>query len=110
MSRGRFRDLFQVVFGKPLDKSLADKLYNAEKIRDKVLHGKDWTDAQAREALVNMFDFAENFNDFVYDLAGFKPFSDLRGFKGRKQSLPKPTTRWVLRGMGIGIKKATDEV
>jgi hypothetical protein len=101
MSRGRFRELFKIVFGKVIKKDLLDKLAEAEDIRDKIAHGKQWNDAQARKALNDIFDFATGFNTFVQDAAGFLPFGNLRGFKGRGQPLPKETTRWVLRGMGI---------
>lgn len=104
MSRGRFRDLFKIVFGKQIKKELLQKLSEAEGIRDKIAHGKQWTDAQARKSLIDIFEFAVGFNEFVQASAGFKPFSDLRGFKGRKQPLPKETTRWVLLGMGIPAK------
>ncbi len=101
MSRGRFRDLFKIVFGKPLKKDLEDKLSGAEEIRDKIAHGKKWKNEDARKALNDILDFAADFNAFVEQTAGFKPFGDLRGFKGRGESLSKETTRWVLRGMGI---------
>jgi hypothetical protein len=101
MSRGRFRELFKTVFGKPLSKALLDKLSEAEAVRDKVIHGKKWTEAQARTSLIDVFDFATGFNDFVEEAGKFRPFGDLRGFKGRKEPLSKETTRWVLRGMGI---------
>jgi hypothetical protein len=104
MSRGRFRDLFNVVFGKKIKKELLDKLSEAEDIRDKIAHGKKSTDAQARKALKDIFEFATEFNEFVQEIAGFKPFGKLQGFKGRKESLPKETTHWVLRGMGIPAK------
>lgn len=102
MGRGRFRDLFKIVYGKPIDDTLLSKLNSAESVRDKIVHGKKWTDAQARQALIDVIDFACGFNDFVYDAAKIRPFGgDLRGFKGRKESLSKQTTHWVLRGMGI---------
>lgn len=107
MSRGRFRELFKIVYGKTIDDALLKKLGEAEAIRDKIAHGKKWTDEQARTALKDIFDFAESFNALTYNLAGFKPLGDLRGFKGRKESLPKETTRWVLKGMGIPGKEAT---
>lgn len=105
MSRGRFRELFKIVYGKPIDDALLKKLGEAEAIRDKIAHGKKWTDEQARTALKDIFDFAEGFNIFILSIANLKPFGDLRGFKGRKESLPKETTRWVLRGMGIPSKE-----
>ncbi|MBU2783870.1 hypothetical protein HAP99_11925 [Acidithiobacillus caldus] len=108
MSRGRFRDLFKTVFGKQIDERLLEKLSKAEAVRDKVAHGKEWTEAQARTALIDILDFATEFNKFVENEAGFKPFGDLRGFKGRKEALPKKTTEWVLRGMGIGGKPKSE--
>jgi hypothetical protein len=104
MSRGRFRDLFNIVFSESINENLLEKLQEAESVRDKIAHGKQWTPDQARKALIDVFDFAEGFNDFVYKLGGFKPFGGLRGFKGRKESLSKETTRWVLKGMGIPLK------
>lgn len=106
MSRGRFRDLFKTVYGKPIEPELLKKLAEAEGIRDKIAHGKQWTDGQARTALIDIFDFAEGFNEFTQNQAGFKPFGNLRGFKGRKESLSKETTRWVLKGMGIPSKES----
>jgi len=104
MSRGRFRELFKTVFAKTIKKELLDKLSEAEAIRDRVAHGKPRSDAEARKALIDIFDFAKGFNDFVEQEGGFRPFGDLRGFKGRKETLPKETTRWVLIGMGIPAK------
>ena len=104
MSRARFRELFKTVFGKPIKKDLLIMLSAAEDIRDKIAHGKNWRPEQARNALKNIFNFAEEFNEFVNTEAGFKPFGQLKGFKGRKESLSKETTRWVLLGMGIPAK------
>jgi hypothetical protein len=104
MSRRRFHDLFETVFNTPIQKHLIDQLAEAEKIRDQIVHGKQWQDKDARKALKDVFDFADDFNNFVQDTAGFKPFGYLRGFKGRAESLSKETTHWVLRGMGIPDK------
>ena len=105
LSRGRFKELFKVVFGKPVPRQLMEKLEKAEIIRDKISHGMEWQQAEAREGLVNLIDFATEFNEFVATKADFQPFGDLRGFKGRKESLTKQTTRWVLLGMGIPEKE-----
>lgn len=109
MSRGRFKELFKIVFGKEIDAPLLRKLSEAEKIRDKIVHGKNWTDGEARRALVDVFEFAEGFNTFVYELAKFRPIGgETRGAKGRKAALSQETSKWVLRGMGIGIQKDKD--
>lgn len=101
MSRGRFLELFKVVFGCHIPKDITEKLENGEQVRDKVMHGMKWEQADARQGLVSVIDFAKDFNDFVDGNAGFRPFGDLRGFKGRGEPLTKATTRWVLKGMGI---------
>ena len=105
MSRGRFRKLFEVVFGKRIPSRLIEKLEKAELIRDKISHGITWKEAEARKGLVDLIDFATEFNDFVDDQAGFRPFGNLKGFKGRKEPLTKQSTRWILRGMGIPGKE-----
>lgn len=105
LSRGRFKKLFKVVFGKSVPPPLIEKLERVEDIRDKISHGMPWKPAEARAGLVSLIDFAVEFNDYMAGLAGFRPFDDLRGFKGRKESLTPDTTRWVLLGMGIPEKE-----
>jgi len=104
MTRGRFRDLFKTVFGEKIPDELAAKLERGEMVRDKIAHGMNWTAKDAREGLTSVFDFATEFNEFVSSIAGFRPFGNLRGYKGRKEPLPIATTRWILRGMGIPKK------
>lgn len=105
MDRDRFRKLFQIVYGRKIPADLLAKLEKGEAVRDKIAHGMEWTPIEAREGLTSVIDFATGFNDFLYKYAGFRPFGDLRGYKGRKEPLPKATTRWVLRGMGIPKKR-----
>lgn len=83
LSRPQFKEKFSMVFGRPLSQTLSNRLGKAEKVRDRVIHGKTVHDADEREAVLDILDFAEGFNAFVYSLAGFKPFGNLRGFKGR---------------------------
>lgn len=104
MARSRFRDLFKTVFGKKIPDELAAKLEKGENVRDKIAHGMNWTAKEAREGLTSVLDFATEFNEFVSSIGGFRPFGNLRGYKGRKVPLPKATTRWILRGMGIPQK------
>jgi hypothetical protein len=104
LSRARFYELFKDVFGKKIPDSIRTKLESAEDVRDKIAHGMSWSAADARVALTNVVDFADEFNTFVNREAGFQPFGDLRGYKGRAEPLTKATTRWILRGMGIPKK------
>ena len=104
LSRARFYELFKVVFGKKIPDAIRAKLEASEDVRDKIAHGMRWSAADARLALTQVVDFATDFNAFVNQEAGFQPFGDLRGYKGRKEPLAKATTRWILRGMGIPKK------
>ena len=101
MTRDGFRILFKAILGKPLDKLVADKIEKAESVRDRILHGKTVSELEKRKAVIDILDYAEALNSAVYDLASFRPFGLLTGFKGRAQSLDKSTSRWVLKGIGL---------
>lgn len=101
ITRARFADLFETIFGKKFRNSITKKLDEASNARNKVLHGKATTPAELRLAVVDVLDYAVEFNDFVQKLGGFRPFGDLRGFKGRAKPLAMSTSRWVLRGVGF---------
>lgn len=103
MSRAQFRILFATVFGKPIKPTALSKLEAAEAIRDKVMHGKQVSDPEMRAAIATVLEFAVEFNDFVESIAGFKPFGELRGFKGRANCVEASTTRWLLKGIGLSI-------
>lgn len=109
MNRKEFRRLFTNIFGRAIPVDTAAVLSEAEKVRDKVIHGKTSTDADKRRAIVRLIQYAEEMNALVHDIAGFKPFTnDLRGFTGRGESLDASTTRWLMQGLGF-TARAADE-
>lgn len=101
MSRKDFKELYKTIVGKTLTESILDPLKKAEGVRDRVMHGKIVPAGDFRKAIVAVIDFATGFNSLVQKHAGFKPFSDLRGFKGAGKPLDRATTNWILRGMGL---------
>jgi len=103
MTRPEFKAKFETVLGKAIPPATSDLLAKAEDARDRVMHGKQTTDEEKRNAVASVLDYAEAINQLVSSIAGFKPFGDLRGFKGAAQSLDKSTTRWLLKGMGFTI-------
>ena len=70
-------------------------------MRDHVIHGKEATDAQIRNAVAHVLEYAARLNDLTTALQGPPPFGDQRGFKGAAQALDKKTSRWILKGMGF---------
>lgn len=109
MTRKEFRRLFKNVFGAAIPANIVATLNEAEKVRDKVIHGKAATGADQRRAIVHLLAYAEEMNSLVEGLAGCKPFTtDLRGFAGRGDVLDPSTTAWLMRGLGF-IGKSVEE-
>jgi len=105
LKRDTFLKLFKNIFDKELKKAIQTKIEDAQKIRDRVVHGKTAvSDAQKRKAIIDILEYARDLNDFIEDIAGFKPFGDLRGVKGRKQPLENKTTRWLMKGLGFSLQ------
>jgi len=104
LTRDGFKVLFKNVMGKELKATTADAICEAEKIRDRVVHGKDVTENELRTAIADVLTYAEAFDAQVHSIAGFRPLGDMRGFKGRAEPLDKRTTKWLMRGLGFGVK------
>lgn len=102
MTRKEFREKVSVIYGKQIPATTTVKLDKAEKIRDKVMHGKQCSEADKRTALALVLEYAAEVNAFLDKEAGVEPFGSLQGFKGRAKALDKSTTRWILKGMGFG--------
>lgn len=77
MTRKEFREKFAVVFGKPVPDLVANALGKAESVRDRVMHGKNANDADKRNAVAHVIEYAERLNDHVHGIAGFRPFGNL---------------------------------
>lgn len=101
MTRKNFKEVYKTIVGKSLTDAALTPLKEAERVRDRVIHGKSVPEADYRKAIVGVVDFAVAFNVLVQTHAGFKPFSNLRGFKGAGKSLDKSTTNWILLGIGL---------
>jgi len=76
MTRKDFAEKYKAVFGKAPSAFIGA----AEKVRDKVMHGKNTTDKEVRQAIAKVLDYAQRLNAGVSSVAGFKPFGDLRGW------------------------------
>ncbi len=103
MTRADFRSMYEAIYGKPVPSTMSELLIVAEGARDHVMHGKEATDEQKRNAIAHALEFARGLNDRTVALGGPRPFGDLRGFKGAAHALDKSTTRWMLKGMGFPV-------
>lgn len=110
MTRKEFRRLFKNVFGADIPAGTTELLADAEKVRNKIIHGKSAIPAEQRKAIIRLLDYAEAMNDLVHTKARFRPFTPtLRGFTGPTQSLDQSTTSWLMRGLGFTGKAEGDE-
>lgn len=101
MKRAEFESRFQAIFSAPISPAALVHVRYAEQVRDKVVHGKTPGQEEMRKALVAILEYATMLNGQVQNLAGFRPFGDMRGFKGRAVSLKADTSRLVLKGLGF---------
>ena len=103
-TREGFQYMFANVFGSKVPQRLQEMLEKAQDVRDRVLHGKTVRQPDYRLSIVSLIDYATEFNDVCNDKGGFKPFGDLRGYKGAATSLDPSTSRWVLKGIGLPLQ------
>ena len=103
ITRSEFKKLFADVIGQEIPAAIDKMIEEATIVRNKAIHGKGISEADGRKAVACVIDYAELLNKFVQGKAGFKPFDDLRGFKGAGKSLSKSSTRWILKGIGFQL-------
>ena len=107
LTREGFLQLFRNIYGFDLDQEARECIVPAERIRDRLMHGKDVSDPDKREAISRVLYYAERTNLQLSgnpDI-GLTPFTgDLRGFIGRLDSLDPRTSRWILKGMGFTLQ------
>ncbi len=103
LTRETFLEMFKTVFNLEVPTSIVNLLEGAEEVRHRVMHGKRTSEHEKREALLDVLQYAEKFNETVYAAAKIRPFGDLKGFQGEGQSLSKAASRWVLKGMEFSL-------
>ena len=101
LTRDGFKQIYKNIFNKSLPDSIIKQLKEAEKTRDKVVHGKQVKEDQLRQAITDCLIYAKLVNEEIKKIASFEPFGDMRGFKGRKESLSKDVTHFLLKGLGF---------
>lgn len=107
LTREGFLGLFRNIYGFELDQEARECIVPAERIRDRLMHGKEVSDPDKREAISRVLYYAERTNIQLSQTAevALTPFTgDLRGFIGRLESLDAKTSRWILKGMGFTLQ------
>jgi hypothetical protein len=103
MRRDDFINKLEIIINEKMPDNIKKILREAEHIRDKVMHGKYPTDTEKRKAIMDILDYAELFNQFIQEKAGFKPFGGEGRGKLTAEKLSIETSKWILKGMGFPI-------
>jgi len=103
MNRDGFIKRYKELFGFEIPREAQGSLKKAESTRDAIMHGKKPIQADMRNAIGQVLAYAEAMNAQISAKENFKPFGNMTGFKGRGQALDKRTSRWVLKGMQLGL-------
>ena len=101
MTRPKFLKLYKTLAEKPINRKVFKAGRSAEKIRDKIMHGKKVDEVDKRNAVVAIFKYAKLFNKQTKIDFGFEPFGRMKGFNGRGGSHDRVTSEWMLKGMGV---------
>ena len=104
ITRDGYLSLFKNIFGHELSDETTKLLNTAKKVRDRLIHGKSVSEAELRTAIVDCFKYSIAFKEEIYKISKFSPFSDMRGVKGRGKSLSPTTSKWIMRGLGFGVR------
>ena len=100
-TRQYFRTVFKNVFGKEVERELLETLQKAEKVRDKLIHGKGASDSDLRIGIAGALDYIDGLGAFVESETKKNPFGDLRGLAGKSSLLDPVPSFWLLKGLGF---------
>lgn len=103
ITRKNFLDLYEAIFGKKIPINIISLIQEAECVRDKITHGKDWKQNEGWRAVYSALSYATAFNKHLYEKEGFYGFGPLRGVTSNraKPLLDKNISRLVLKGLGF---------
>lgn len=101
ITRTNFPILFAKISGKNLSKSGRELIKPAEGVRDAIMHGRQKSEAQILNAILNCLEYAQFLNSEFSEKVGFRPFGKLQGVTSKKGApqLPENISRLVLDGL-----------
>jgi len=102
LTRDTFKTLYKNTFGKIISAQTDAHFNSAQRVRNRIIHGKSVQTPDIRNAVAEILDYASGLDAEVFAIANFHPFGDMRGIRGRQGSLNKKTTRWLMKGLGYG--------
>jgi len=107
ITRKDFQAIYKSVFGHAIPTAIPEKLAAAEKIRDRMIHGKRPTVKEMWGAVLCCFEYCNEFNEHLRKKAGFAGFGRMQGITGIKGRPPldRAVSRLALLGLGLSPKR-----
>lgn len=106
-TRPYFRLVFKNVFGKEIEQELLKPVQDAEKVRDKLIHGKGASEKDLRSGISGALKYVNGLGAFVENETKKNPFGDLRGLASRTSLLDPVPSYWLLKGLGFFNDKSS---
>lgn len=105
LTRDGFIEFYRKIFKTRVPEKAVLCLKEAEKTRDVIMHGKKANQKEVRNAIARVLEYAEIINEQLYKNCALEPFGYLTGvLGGRKNYLDKPTSKYVLKGIGFSCR------
>ncbi len=107
LKRKSFPKLYKILGGREISNETMQLAKDAEKVRDKILHGNDKqvSKKMKKDAIVSILEYSDLLNEHSYTDFGFRPFGDLTGFNGRRKTHLKKPSRWIIKGILAELNK-----
>lgn len=107
-----FNELFKNIFGEPVPNVTSDKLIEAQKIRNALIHGKGSSYKEKREAIAFSLMYSKELSEFLVEKIKVNPFGKLSGIVGKLKPklLKKNQSKWIIIGVGFTSKNVTQEI
>jgi len=102
-TKDTFESRFEIVFGKPVPTAIMAAKKAAQRVRNKVMHGKSVSEPEKRAAIAEGLDYAQSLNTLVMSELRFEPFGKITGITGAAPAMDASATRFLLKGMGFNI-------
>jgi hypothetical protein len=103
ITRKGFSELYKAVFKHEYPAKISEKLKSAEKIRDRMIHGKSPSTKEIWGSVINCFEYCEELNVHLREKEKFPGFGKMQGITGRRgnPTLGEPVSHLALVGLGL---------
>lgn len=103
--KSKYNDIFYNLFSNEYKVEFSKMLDKSKKLRNKIVHGADsYYYFDIFNAIRDLLEFSNVFNDYIYSLKNFRPYRNLKGVFGKSTcKLNAEETVLIMKGLGFTI-------